>query len=283
MTSGTMMSDQIHGFNLVDNQGNKLGSVDGVWVDDATSRLEFIGVKTGWLAGKTHLVPAQDARLDEGNRQIAVPFSQDRIKDAPSFSADTELSPQDEDQIYAYYGLSRSTQASPSGYAGTTETTSTIDTTTTGPRATTVDTSTTRSGESDMPTPPRELDVPLAEENLEVGKRQVEAGRVRLRKVVHTEREQVPVELRHEDVRIERVAATGTEVPANAFQEEEIDVPVMREEAVVEKTAHATGRVRVDKDVQTETQRIEGAVRREDVEIDQGQVDQYVQTPDERR
>jgi len=111
-------------------------------------------------------------------------------------------------------------------------------------------------------------DIALSEESLSVGKRQVESGRAHIRKVVRTERVEQPVELSHEEVNVERVAASGAEVPSDAFQEREIDVPVMREEPVVEKEAHVTGRVEVNKNVQTETRNVEGDVRKEDVEID---------------
>jgi hypothetical protein len=59
--------------------------------------------------------------------------------------------------------------------------------------------------------------------------------------------EEVPVELRREDVQIERVPASGNLDTDTAFQEEEIDVPVMREEAVVGKEARATEKVRLNK------------------------------------
>jgi uncharacterized protein (TIGR02271 family) len=119
-----------------------------------------------------------------------------------------------------------------------------------------------------MTTGQEEVEVPVSEEQLQVGKRQVEAGRVRLRKVVHTEQQQVPVELRREQVDVQRIPASGTDVPDTAFQEQEIDVPVMQEEPVASKEAHVTGQVRVGKDVETETRTVGGQVRREDVELD---------------
>ena len=78
--------------------------------------LEFIGVTTGWLVGKTHAVPAANAQIDDADRSIKVPYSQDQIKDAPSFAKDAELSPEDEEQISSsFYGIDRSTGPSPSG------------------------------------------------------------------------------------------------------------------------------------------------------------------------
>jgi uncharacterized protein (TIGR02271 family) len=245
---------QIFGYEVTDASGNKIGKVDNVWVDDATSELEFVGVKTGWLMGKTHVIPVANAQVSDGT--IEVPFDQDQIKNAPSFSGDDELSPEQEDEIYSYYGEGRSTSESPSGLpadAGTGFSSSTTGTV----------------GRTDYTTDNATDDqsVILHEEELEVGKRQVEAGRVRLRKVVNTEHQEVPVELRREEVQIERVPATGS-AGDTAFQEQEIDVPLTREEAVVGKESHATEQVRLNKSVSTETENVGGEVRREDVETD---------------
>jgi stress response protein YsnF len=48
----------------------------------------------------------------------------------------------------------------------------------------------------------------------------------------------------------------------------------MREEPVVAKEARVTGKVRLDKTSEVETQTVGGEVRREDVEVDQD-VDTY--------
>ena len=77
------------------------------------------------------------------------------------------------------------------------------------------------------------------------------------------------MEIRHEDVVIERVAAgdvrTGT--AASDFKEEVIDVPLTREEVVVQKDAHVTGAVRLRKTEGVETQQVSETVRKEDVEV----------------
>lgn len=256
MDTTTTAPDQLFGYDVTDSNGNKIGSVDHVWVDDATNELEFVGVKTGWIFGHTHVIPMADAQVGDG--AITVPYTSDQIKNAPSFSGDDELSPDQENEVYQYYGLDRSTQPSPTGLpAGgeqTTGQTNTWDQTT---------------AQADAETTEGDIAVPVSEEELAVGKREVQAGQVRLRKVVNTEHQTVPVELRREEVQIERVPADdATTVPDSAFQEQQIDVPVMREEPVAEKRAHVTGEVRLDKNVATEQRTVEGDVRREDVEVD---------------
>src|SRR5262249_8779811 len=80
--------------------------------------------------------------------------------------------------------------------------------------------------------------IPLHEEELHVGKREVDGGGVRLRKIVRTEKVQQGVDLRHEEIVIERVPARDMKVSAKAFQNEEFYIPLRYEEAVVEKEAH---------------------------------------------
>jgi sporulation protein YlmC with PRC-barrel domain len=104
---------QIIGYDVTDDSGNKIGKVDNVWVDDVTNELEFVGVKTGWLMGKTHVIPVANARIADGS--IRVPFDEDTIKTAPSFNGDEELTPEQEDEIYSYYGEGQPTSESSSG------------------------------------------------------------------------------------------------------------------------------------------------------------------------
>ena len=270
----TQAPDQLFGYEVRDSSGNKIGSVDNVWVDDATSGLEFVGVKTGWLMGKIHAIPTADAQIDGDNRVITVPYSESQVKEAPSFGSDDELTPDSENQVYSHYGLDRTTSPSPTGLAeGQSSRTDTGD-----DSATSVGTDfaaetnrgdyTAEADRADVSGDVGERRVQLAEEELQVGKRQVEAGRLRLRKVVNTEQQQVPVELQREEVDIERVPVSGQAAADTAFQEEDIEVPVMREEPVVAKQAQVAGEVRVGKDVRTETQTVGDTVRREDVEVE---------------
>jgi uncharacterized protein (TIGR02271 family) len=111
--------------------------------------------------------------------------------------------------------------------------------------------------------------VTLREEELKVGKRQVEYGGVRLKKIVRTERVNQPVELKREEMVIERVPGSGSiQAGGKAFEQEEIYIPLRREEAVVQKEAHVREQVRVSKRSETERQNISEQIRKEDVQID---------------
>ena len=117
-----------------------------------------------------------------------------------------------------------------------------------------------------------EIRVPLAEERLLVDKQAVELGSVDIRKDVETERVEIPVELRHEEVSVNRVDVQDRPVRAgdldDAFQEGTIRVPVRGEEAVAQKEAFVTGEVVIDKEQRTERRTVTDTVRREEVEVD---------------
>jgi len=113
MNAGTQALDRLIGQEVTDAAGKKIGSVDGGSVDDASNDLDFISVKTGWLMGKTHIMPAANAQLGDGS--IQVPYSEEQVKDAPSFQKDAELTTNQEDEIYRYYGTERSAAPSPTG------------------------------------------------------------------------------------------------------------------------------------------------------------------------
>lgn len=267
----TQAPEQLFGFDVLDSGGAKIGRVDNIWVDDSTGQLEFIGVQTGWLGmGKDHLIPAAAASIDFGNQTIQVPYVVDQVKGAPTYATDAQLQAEDEDRMYSYYGFDRSTAPSPTGLAGAGGMASTSGTAATGMAAT----GTSAMQDRTDITGQGEMRVPLAEEQLQVGKRQVETGRVHLRKIVRTEQVSQPVELRREEVHVERVPGSGTvapgELPEDAFQEKDIEVKAMQEEPVVSKQARVTGEVRVGKTAETETRNVQGDVRKEDVVVDEG-------------
>ena len=118
-----------------------------------------------------------------------------------------------------------------------------------------------------------QIRVPVVEERLDVEKRQGEMGSVDIRKTVETEQVNIPVELRHEEVTVDRVDVKDRPVAAadvdNAFEEGTIRVPVRGEEAVVQKEAVVTGEVVIDRETKTERQTVSDTVRKERVNIDE--------------
>jgi uncharacterized protein (TIGR02271 family) len=122
---GTEAISRVIGKDVYDQSGDKIGSASEVYLDDESGQPEWVTVKTGLFGTKESFVPIRDADLtDDGLR---VPVSKAQVKDAPKVDADGHLSPQEEQELYRYYGLG-------SGQ-GTTDTTVgrvDTDTTTTG-------------------------------------------------------------------------------------------------------------------------------------------------------
>jgi len=109
----------------------------------------------------------------------------------------------------------------------------------------------------------REARLTLSREELAVGKQQVQAGEVALRKTVETEhvRENVPVS--REEVRVERRPLSADSAADVDIGEDEIRIPLTREEVVVEKRAVPVEEVVLRKDVVTEERAVEADLRRE--------------------
>lgn len=113
--------------------------------------------------------------------------------------------------------------------------------------------------------------IPIIEERMAIGKRAVELGTVRIRTRVVSEDVGEDVTLREEHVSVDR-RPLNERVTAEAadamFKEGTIELTETGERVVVSKDAVVTGEVVVDKDVDTRTERVEGTVRRTEVDVD---------------
>ncbi|HXE56585.1 MAG TPA: YsnF/AvaK domain-containing protein [Gemmatimonadales bacterium] len=112
----------------------------------------------------------------------------------------------------------------------------------------------------------------LREEELNVSKRPVEAGEVRVRKEVHTEERQIDVPVTREEVVIERRPASPETADAGAIGQlpegEEIRVPIMEEEVKVDKTQRVREEVTLGKRTVQDTRRVQDTVRREEAHVE---------------
>jgi uncharacterized protein (TIGR02271 family) len=112
--------------------------------------------------------------------------------------------------------------------------------------------------------------VELREEELRVEKERVQAGEVRLRKEVVSEERTVEVPVTREEVVIERrPAASGREAGGTIDEGEEIRIPLMEEEVRVEKTPVVREEVSLRKEQVQDTERVSETLRREEARIDQ--------------
>jgi uncharacterized protein (TIGR02271 family) len=104
--------------------------------------------------------------------------------------------------------------------------------------------------------------IPLAEETLEVGKREVDRGTTRLRRYVVERPVEEQIRLRNETVSIQRrPVSAGASVAADAFTDKTVEVRETAEEAVVGKTARVVEEVLIKKGVEERVETVRDTVR----------------------
>ncbi len=115
-----------------------------------------------------------------------------------------------------------------------------------------------------------EIRVPVVEERLSVGKREVDLGEVNARKTVTEEEQTASVTLRRDEVNVQEVNVEDRPLRDgdDAFEEGTIRVQLRGEEAVVAKEAFVTGEVVIDKDTVAREEQVSGTVRKQRVEVD---------------
>lgn len=124
----------------------------------------------------------------------------------------------------------------------------------------------------------KDIVLPVIEEEVQIGKRQVQSGRMR----IYTEVTETPVEeqvtLREERINVDRRPANRavTDADLNAFREGEMEIRTTAEEAVVNKQARVVEEVHIDKDVTEHTETIRDSVRRTDVNVEEMGAEQTV-------
>ena len=264
--------------------GTKIGkivdvyeSTDGADGADGT----FVTVSTGMFGGHASFVPLAKASM-QGN-DVVVPYSKDLIKDAPRVEADEELTSQEEDRLYEHYSLGRGTTSQVGAAVGTAGRTATE---TAVPRGTDRkdtdgdgvydDVKDTAVGRDTSGLTTDDA-MTRSEERLQVGTQRVEAGRARLRKRIVTENVAANVQVSHDEVKVVREPITEANLPqavdGPALSEEEHEVVLRAEKAVVAKETVPVERVRLGVDTVTEQQTVNETVRKEQIETDLGDVD----------
>src|SRR3954468_6863140 len=101
--------NQLSGVNVVGDDGQKLGSVDAVYYDNATDRPEWVAVRSGLFGTRVTLVPLRRADYDED--ALRVPFNKIQLRNAPYHDPGRELSAAQEADLYRYYGIDYDTSA----------------------------------------------------------------------------------------------------------------------------------------------------------------------------
>ena len=296
---------QVRGAKVIDLNGDKIGKVEEIYLDKDTDKPEWVLVNTGLFGSSSTFVPLQGSTRQGDDLQVS--FDKDQVKDAPGVDAGKELSQSDEAELYRYYGLDYGEESSDSGLPEGGTGTGLSDTT--GSDATTGDVQdrsmsdmNADAGSSDRPLGTADVDrddsgrdydagttgrdtsapttddaVTRSEEELHVGTREQETGKVRLRKHIVTENVTQTVPVQREEVSIEREPITdanvGDATSGPAISEEEHEMTLSEEVPVVEKQAVPKERIRLDKDVTTDEAQVSEDVRREEIDVDDSQRD----------
>jgi hypothetical protein len=91
------------GRDVVDRDGDSIGSLEEIYLDAETDEPTWAAVKTGMFGTRSTFVPIRGAQLD-GDR-VRVAHEKSHIKDAPNVESDGELSPAEEDRLYDHYDV----------------------------------------------------------------------------------------------------------------------------------------------------------------------------------
>ncbi|MCM6774153.1 PRC and DUF2382 domain-containing protein [Nocardia sp. CDC159] len=235
-----VMQDLI-GSTVYDAQGEKIGDVTQVYLDDRTGAPSWVATSTGMFHGDA-LIPLTGASHDPGKHILGVPVSKERVKSAPQVAHDGHISPEGEQQLFAHYGLDAN-RASQTGF---------------GRYRTDND---QRRAADDA--------LVRSEERLNVRTESEEVGKARLRKYVVTEEQSVTVPVEHEEVRIEREPITDPSAVRNAeIGEAEQEVTLHADRVKVNKQAVPVEKVRLAVDEVEDERTVSDTVRKERFETE---------------
>jgi stress response protein YsnF len=257
---------------LLDSAGEKVGTIEDVYVDQETRKPEWVLVKTGLFGLRKTFVPMSQLQPEGDN--MRAPYSKDQINSAPNVGDEEGASPEEEARLFQHYAI-------PYNDAGTVSAKSEGQDEA-GRSQAAERTETAYQSESPVAAEPGTRAERLAEaskvvqrheEELTISKVRRPSELVRLHRWVETEPVSTSVELEHEEARIVREPVSEGEAGGRRRigDEGELEVRLEREEPVIEKQVVPKERVRLEKDLKTEHQTVEGEVRKERVDVERNQ------------
>jgi len=276
MITFEQMKDSMNaGANVLSEDGAVLGPMGQLYVDDATGDPSWVTVATHSSGNPESFAPLVGAELDGQN--VRVPYSHSAVHDSPKMSQDGHLSPEEEKHLLRYYGLMDPKEGvDPEDVAGNPAGGRRQDAFTDAPA---------RNVSTDDDGP---FEMTRSEEELRVGTELRETERVRLVKRVVTEDVTMTVQIRREELVVERVPVRdgkplyddgeGTFTNAErerlysavetAFSGDVTEMVLYEEKPRVEVDVVPIERVRVSREIHTEDQAINGQVRKEVIETE---------------
>lgn len=283
--------DQLQNSTVFATDGDKIGSVGQVYLDDVTNEPTFVTVKTGLFGARETFVPLQQAQTTADG--ITVPFEKSFVKDAPNVDADGSLTPEEEQRIYEYYSMEYSaadydgdvrrddvrTDAGAAGVAGTAGVAGVADrrdeAVVDGDRRDVTDRDRRDVTDADS--------VVVKDEHMNVGTERRASGRVRLRKQAYTTTETVEVPVTREEVVVERESVDPNSAEARtAGRDGDVEVTTYEETPVVNKTVDAE-KVSLGKRQVQDTETVTEEVRHEDVKVDGDATDRDLDGRNDRK
>lgn len=262
---------------MIDSTGEKIGKIDQIYEDERTGKPEWALVHTGLFGTKSNFVPLAGA--SPSGEDVQVQVSKGQVKDAPGVETDQELSEAEERQLFEHYNVpyteagSTTAEDAPAqgGYGTGLEQERSggdgVDERPGGGEAVGTD-----DAGYDTSGPTTDEAMTRSEEELRVGTRRRESGRVRLRKYIVTEQVTQTVPVQREEVRVEREPISDENrnqaLDGPEISEEEHEVVLHEEEPVVEKRTVPKERVRLDTDVVRDEREVSDEVRKERIETD---------------
>ena len=266
------------GHDLIDRDGDKVGTILNFYLDKETGQPDWAVVRTGLLGSRLTLVPLEQATVSfaaavGGGGNVTVPYDPATILDAPSVALGEELSELDTMAVLGHYGMDVAEPAEPGDLDQTDRPgAEAAQARSAGERPAAL------TGQPPISSSPFDAPVEVirSEEELQVGKRR-RARRVRLKRFVVTDYVTKTIPVQREAVRLEEepvdepAPGEPTGQPGGgeaAATEEGAEVLLREEEVVVQKRVVPRERVRLTKEVVTEERPVSGEVRKEHVEVD---------------
>jgi sporulation protein YlmC with PRC-barrel domain len=91
------------GMKAVDPDGDKIGTIEDVFLDRQTGEPEWATVKTGLFGLKSSFVPLRGAEMLDDDT-VRIPADKELVKEAPKVDADQDLTEEEERRLWEHYG-----------------------------------------------------------------------------------------------------------------------------------------------------------------------------------
>lgn len=91
------------GRTALDRDGDELGEIVDLYLDDATGEPSWVAVRTGLFGRRISFVPIAGSEPDGESLRVA--YEKGRVKDAPNVDPDGSLEPTEEERLYDHYGI----------------------------------------------------------------------------------------------------------------------------------------------------------------------------------